>query len=145
MTNAEKFKNIFGLYATELWAKSEKEFLKWLNTETQETYCENLVDRQAAIDKLTRFITPHDNGDGTMTIGILSKSSITNILNNLPPAQPEPLTDKEQRIFLSAMGREEEVCKEVDDAWRDCREPYEDNLVRTCHEITRKVKGALWT
>ena len=145
MTNAEKFKNIFGLYATELWAKSEKGFLKWLNTETQETYCENLVDRQAAIDELTRFITPHDNGDGTMTIGILSKSSITNILNNLPPAQPEPLTDKEQRIFLSAMGREEEVCKEIDDAWRDCTEPYEDNLVRTCHEITRKVKSALWT
>ena len=31
----------------------------------------------------------------------------------LPSAQPEPLTDKEQRIFLAAMGREEKVCKEV--------------------------------
>jgi hypothetical protein len=60
-------------------------------------------------------------------------------------AQPEPLTDKEQRIFLAAMGREEKVCKQVDDECRDCREPYEDSLVRTCHEITRKVKGALWT
>ena len=60
-------------------------------------------------------------------------------------AQPEPLTDKEQRIFLSAMGREEEVCKEVDDARRDCREPYEDSLVHVCKEIRRKVKGALWT
>ena len=62
-----------------------------------------------------------------------------------PPAQPEKLTDNEQRIFLSAMGREEEVCKEVDDAWRDCREPYEDSLVHVCKEIKRKVKGALWT
>lgn len=26
----------------------------------------------------------------------------------------EPLTDKEQRIFLAAMGREEKVCKNVD-------------------------------
>ena len=69
----------------------------------------------------------------------------TKPLKKVPTIEPEPLTDKEQRIFLSAMGREEEVCKEVDDAWRDCREPYEDNLVRTCHEITRKVKGALWT
>ena len=60
-------------------------------------------------------------------------------------AQPEPLTDKEQRIFLAAMGREEEVCKEVDEECRNCREPYEDSLVRICHEITRKVKGALWT
>jgi hypothetical protein len=67
------------------------------------------------------------------------------MLNNLPSAQPEPLTDKEQRIFLAAMGREEKVCKQVDEECRDCREPYEDSLVRTCHEITRKVKGALWT
>ena len=58
--------------------------------------------------------------------------------------QPEQLTDKEQRIFLAAMGREEKVCKQVDDECRNCREPYEDSLVRTCHEITRKVKGALW-
>lgn len=64
---------------------------------------------------------------------------------NQPSTQPEPLTDKEQRIFLAAMGREEKVCKQVDDEYRDCMEPYEDSLVRTCHEITRKVKGALWT
>jgi hypothetical protein len=63
----------------------------------------------------------------------------------LPTVQPETLTDKEQRIFLAAMGREEKVCRQVDDECRDCREPYEDSLVRTCHEITRKVKGALWT
>ena len=60
---------------------------------------------------------------------------------SLPSAQPEPLTDKEQRIFLAAMGREEKVCKQVDE---ECREPYEDSLVRVCHEIIRKVKGALW-
>ena len=64
-------------------------------------------------------------------------------IRNLPSAQPEQLTDKEQRIFLAAMGREEKVCKQVDDAcWR---KQYEDSLVRTCHEIIRKVKGALWT
>lgn len=32
MTNAEKFKEVFGLYATEFWAKSEKDMLEWLNT-----------------------------------------------------------------------------------------------------------------
>lgn len=56
----------------------------------------------------------------------------------------EPLTDREQRIFLAAMGREEEICKQVDKN-RYQLEPYEDSLVRICHEITRKVKGALWT
>ena len=70
---------------------------------------------------------------------------IDNAISELPSAQPEPLTDKEQRIFLAAMGREEKVCKQVDDECRDCREAYEDSLVKTCHEIIRKVKGALWT
>lgn len=63
----------------------------------------------------------------------------------IPSAEPEALTDKEQRIFLAAMSREEKVCKQVDEECRDCREPYEDSLVRTCHEIERKVKGVLWT
>ena len=33
MEAAEKFKEVFGIYATELWAMPEKEFLNWLNTE----------------------------------------------------------------------------------------------------------------
>lgn len=35
MTNAKKFEQIFGIYATELWAMSEEEFLAWLNTEAK--------------------------------------------------------------------------------------------------------------
>ena len=31
MKNADKFKDIFGLYASELWSFSEKKFLEWLN------------------------------------------------------------------------------------------------------------------
>jgi len=55
----------------------------------------------------------------------------------------EPLTDKEQRIFLAAMGRERKVCKEVDDQYT--HEPYEVLLTKVCDEIERKVKGALWS
>ena len=64
-------------------------------------------------------------------------------INALPSAQPEPLTDKEQRIFLAAMGREEKVCEKVDRNY--VGKPYEDSLMRVCKEIRRKVKGALWT
>ena len=79
----------------------------------------------------------HDSGySEALKIAICS-------LSNQPSAQPEPLTDKEQRIFLAAMGREEKVCEEVDRNY--VREPYEDSLVRVCKEIERKVKGALWT
>lgn len=55
----------------------------------------------------------------------------------------EPLTDKEQRIFLAAMEREREICKEVDNQY--IHEPYEVLLTKVCSEIERKVKKALWS
>ena len=33
MNNAEKFQEVFGYYATEMWAKPENEFLEWINSE----------------------------------------------------------------------------------------------------------------
>ena len=35
MTNADKFKHLFGIYATELWAMPENDFLEWLNADAQ--------------------------------------------------------------------------------------------------------------
>ena len=55
----------------------------------------------------------------------------------------EPLTDKEQRIFLAAIERERKVCKEVDNQYT--HEPYEVRLTKVCSEIERKVKKALWS
>ena len=101
----------------------------------------DLISRQAAIDALRTdcSYTMYDDWGNLTPAG----EEIERVLNNLPSAQPEPLTDKEQRIFLAAMGREEKVCEEVDRNY--VREPYEDSLMRVCKEIRRKVKGALWT
>ena len=127
----------------------------------------DLISRQAAIDAL------NDEYHGMISDESMKIYQIINWLSELPSAQPyteaeiqkmqeleqaqlnkayelgrqsvqpEPLTDKEQRMFLAAMGREEKACEEVD---RNCvREPYEDSLMRVCNEIRRKVKGALWT
>ena len=107
---------------------------------------DDLVRRQAAITAIQKAYA--DTVRGMDKCAVWKNVGLTNalhIMQDLPSAQPEPLTDKEQRIFLAAMGREEKVCKQVDDEYRDCMEPYEDSLVRICHEITRKVKGALWT
>lgn len=42
MTNCEKFKQIFDLTATELWAKNEEDFLTWINSEYhQPSTCRN--------------------------------------------------------------------------------------------------------
>ncbi len=103
----------------------------------------DLIERQDAIDALKQQAEEMANWSeryAEQKKGILTA---INIVSDLPSAQLEPLTDKEQRIFLAAMGREEKVCEEVDK--NHMREPYEDSLMRVCKEIRRKVKGALWT
>ena len=99
----------------------------------------DLISRQAAIDAINHICPVDTEYDCTL----LDRVNVRCILSELPSAQPEPLTDKEQRIFLAAMEREEKVCEEVDRNY--VREPYEDSLMRVCKEIRRKVKGALWT
>lgn len=111
------------------------------------------ISRQAAIDDIVNCT---NCGDEKTLRAYVAKHSLDNgwtggvleaidAIKALPSVQTESLTDKEQRIFLAAMAREEKVCKQVDEECRDCREAYEDSLVKTCHEIIRKVKGALWT
>lgn len=96
-----------------------------------------LIDRQAAIDFIDagHFCNPNEPR--------WSDNEVVNFLKSRPSAQPELLTDKEQRIFLAAMKREEKICEGRDR--NHVGEPYEDSLVRVCKEIRRKVKGALWT
>ena len=97
----------------------------------------DLISRRAAIDALHMHLMYRMGTDS-------NKERLDEWINSLPPAQPEPLTDKEQRIFLAAMDREEKVCKQVDEECRNCKEPYENNFVSVCREIIRKVKAALW-
>lgn len=52
----------------------------------------------------------------------------------------ELLTDTEQRIFLSAMRREREVCKTVDDMHAEHTIGSNVTLVKVCDSIERKVK-----
>lgn len=101
---------------------------------------DDLIKRQDAIDAIDKHIDTFDAIDTNYLCGLRTAMSF---LKELPSAQPEPLTDKEQRIFLAAMGREEKVCEEVDRNY--VREPYEDSLMYVCKEIKRKIKGALWT
>ena len=111
------------------------------------------ISRAAVVDEIEGVDRYHINRNGEMVHGAndaehqawYKADDIYAAIERVPSAQSEPLTDKEQRIFLAAMGREKKVCKKVDEECRDCREPYEDSLVHVCHEIIRKVKGTLWT
>lgn len=105
----------------------------------------DLISRQAAIANYQRVCVTVKCGDCPFRIedGEFTDCRLERFLHELPSTQPEQLTDKEQRIFLAAMVREEKICEEVDRNY--VREPYEDSLVRVCKEIRRKVKDALWT
>ena len=78
MNNAEKFKQMFGFYATEMWAKSEQKFLDWINAEyvQQENSwipcSERLPDEDLWIDgnQLSNRVqmTVYDKNDGEIII-----------------------------------------------------------------------------
>lgn len=95
------------------------------------------ISRQAAIDALDEIESEIAEGYG------FEYEKWRKYFCDLPHGRFEPLTDKEQRIFLAAMERERKVCKEVDDQYT--HEPYEVLLTKVCDEIKRKVKGALWS
>lgn len=61
LKNGDVFKGMFGITATELWAMTEEEFLKWRNSDYQDIgirvkgcrkckRCKNLADRIIDID-----------------------------------------------------------------------------------------------
>ena len=92
MTNADKFKHLFGIYATELWAMPEKDFLKWLNSEV--VNCSEIpnnsdtISRQAALEafglseKTRKYGGDHSGYDTRMLY------EIQDVLEDLPSAQP---------------------------------------------------------
>lgn len=57
MKNADKFKDVFGMYATELWAMPEGEFLKWLNSECTETEQGWIPVSERSPEEMTRVLT----------------------------------------------------------------------------------------
>ena len=81
MTNAKKFKNIFGLYATELWAMTEQELLDWLGAEPDPaSITSDSISRQAAID------TTWEEPSYTDPLNILTE--VRDRIKALPSAQP---------------------------------------------------------
>lgn len=94
MTNADKFKNIFELYATELWSMPEKDFLKWLNSEAMN--CSEIpnnsdtISRQQAIDAIRNMCEECDSSYcGECRVSFPGREDCEKVLKGLPSAQPE--------------------------------------------------------
>lgn len=60
-----------------------------------------------------------------------------------PLVEVKPLTDTEKRLFLSAVGREEDICKKIDSE-KELKDLGVKELAPIVRSIERKVKKALW-
>lgn len=99
-----------------------------------------LIKKNDAVEAMLQLERDDEESYGASIPEGFDGARAVEALDKLPVV--EPLTDAEQRIFLAAMERELEVCKEVDN--ETVREAYETSLVNVCKEIKRKVMGALW-
>lgn len=77
----------------------------------------DLIDRQAAIDALIRKTRPHDNGDGTTTICVMSERLIREVITDLPTAEKRgewiPFVDGNYIVWECS------ECHVESDAWTD--------------------------
>ena len=97
MTNAEKFVHLFGLYATELWSKSEKDFLIWLNEEYEnvpDICVGNMISRTAAIDAMC-WACGYDCDKSKFVYNAPQDEQVIMcpehyVLSTLPSVQPSP-------------------------------------------------------
>jgi len=60
-----------------------------------------------------------------------------------PLVEVEQLTDTEKRLFLSAVGREEDICKKIDSE-KELDAPGVKELTPAVRSVERKVMKALW-
>lgn len=92
------------------------------------------------------FILTYLDGSGIVSEYRLSKEELKHALWLLAEENAgrlthfvEPLTDTEKRIFLYAMSKEKKSLDQIDGLHNT-----KVRLKRTCEEIERKVKAALW-
>ena len=117
MTNADKFKNIFGLYATELWSMPEKDFLKWLNSEalncSEIPNNSDVISRQAAVSipELPKEYREYQtmNLDDAYELGWYD---LQKCIEKMPSAQPEIIRCRDCKHYYYADNRipQEQMC-----------------------------------
>ena len=102
MNNAEKFQEVFGYYATEMWAKPESEFLEWINS----NYTPAIeVMEYPQVDGITpTLITPEVN---------MSYVEWLEQIKLLPSVVPKQIASKLADDVKSMRTTTEEVVKEM--------------------------------
>ena len=92
MINAELFSQTFDIYATELWAMPEQDFLKWLNAESITKKAEmDLISRKALKDKFEWYVD-----EEVMHPDYIRKEHAFRMIKEAPSIQSIPLETVEK-------------------------------------------------
>lgn len=126
MTNSEKFKDVFCLYATELWAMPNEDFVKWINAEYTELEppphperektkrvikddgANDLISRKSALEGM-RFSGGLE-ADGILYVPL---RDVREYLRNLPSAQSEIVRCKDCRYVWNENGWDNLWCNRL--------------------------------
>lgn len=137
MTNADKFKSIFGLYATELWAKPEKDFLEWLNADAElfgnSELMDDTISRRGAIKAIKDALLSWSNMPGWRD------NKIVGALDKLPSAQPDIIRCKDCKYWTHIKRTNRYWCK-TDDGLFDLN-PSPDDF---CSRAERRTDEQIW-
>ena len=147
MNNADKFKQIFDLYATELWAMSEKDFLAWLNAESDVpgTNVGDLISRQAAIKAIDDLPNCYNGYSDTY-----DKAYIIGVLEELPSIDTVPLgaykqTRRERDMAIAQLAEiGKSLCEKMDNVatvvrCKDCKY-YKEGVVLSPQKFCFRLK-----
>lgn len=103
---------------------------------------DRLISLQAAVDALIRKMKPHDNGDGTMTIYVMSERLVKETLNDLPAAQPERCEECENFSKTRLLIPQPDIIR-----CKDCKHRYVDGdgvRYNACDLNHNKVQSDDW-
>ena len=125
MTNADKFKQVFGLYATELWSMPEQDFLEWINSGalscSEFPNSSDTIYRQDAIDavkknkfRLTFSEEQNCEGHVAWSAEAVYSDVMEGALSELPSAQPERPKAYMKIKVISAVDGEDLFCENCD-------------------------------
>lgn len=101
MTNREKFRSIFGVYAEEFWAYPKDKMLDWLQYDVPEANVGDMISRQDVIDAFADWFNGTEN-----TIMELTFSECKSVIEFLPSAQQCKYWDSESNYC--ALNRQED-------------------------------------
>ena len=144
MNNAEKFKQTFGLYATELWSMPESDFLEWLNRDVETTQIDHIADSGKKVERTAETAQNTSSSCAHENDVIFRKVAIDALARMMPhsytPDGSHPADEeifRVQEVFADCIealeilpsaqpDNQTNLCDSCDYSYPDCPSKYDD-------------------